>query len=75
MKVLFIGDNDLISKRFNGYDYHELLKNYDIASSMLVENKMSDSEFVQRIERTVDNFTLSIIKSNFLLKLTLFICI
>jgi len=63
MKVLFIGDNDLISRRFNGYDYHDVLFAYNIESSMLVAKKMSNSEFVNQINPSIDNFTLSILKN------------
>ncbi|MCL2295437.1 MAG: glycosyltransferase [Spirochaetes bacterium] len=68
MKVLFIGDNDLISKRFNGYDYHDMLKNYNIESSMLVEHKLSNADFVQRVDSKIDNFTIAIIKNKLFLE-------
>jgi glycosyltransferase involved in cell wall biosynthesis len=63
MKVLFISDNDLISKRFNGYDYNAILEKYDIELKMLVANKMSNDDFVFQINPGIDNFTVTIIKS------------
>jgi len=64
MKVLFISDNDLISKRFNGYDYHDILLNYNVESSMIVNNKMSKVDYVHYINPLlVNNFTLSIFKN------------
>jgi glycosyltransferase involved in cell wall biosynthesis len=63
MKVLFIGDNDLVSRRFNGYDYHDALEHYNIESAMLVENKISDSDFVYQIITYSNDFTLSIIEN------------
>jgi len=63
LKVLFIGDNDLISRRFNGYDYYESLLDYNIESSMLVKEKLSDSHFVHCLNYSIGNFTVSIIKN------------
>jgi glycosyltransferase involved in cell wall biosynthesis len=63
MKVLFISDNDLVSRRFNGYDYHDTLEQYNIESTMLVENKISTSDYVHSIIPNSNDFTLSIIEN------------
>jgi glycosyltransferase involved in cell wall biosynthesis len=65
LKVLFIGDNDLYSRGFNGYNYIDSLKKYNVDATMLVGNKMSNSNFVYQIDHTVNNFTLSILKNKF----------
>ena len=62
MKVLHIGDNDLISRRFNGYDYHDIFLEFGIESSMIVEKKLSNSDFVNSVDIKIDNYSLSIIK-------------
>jgi glycosyltransferase involved in cell wall biosynthesis len=65
MKVLFVSDNDLISRRFNGYDYHDTLEHYNVESTMLVVNKMSDSDYVHPIIPNSNGFTLSIIENKY----------
>jgi glycosyltransferase involved in cell wall biosynthesis len=62
MKVLHIGDRDLICRRFNGYDYHDPLFKRDVDSSNLVMFKSSNSDYVHRIKQLDKNFTKSIIK-------------
>ena len=65
MRVLFVSDNDLLSRRFNGYDYHNALKHNNIESTMLVANKMSESEYVHQIIPNSNDFTLAIIEDKY----------
>jgi glycosyltransferase involved in cell wall biosynthesis len=62
MKVLHIGDRDLICRRFNGYDYHDYLLKNGVDSTNLVMFKSSDSDYVYSIKQLDKNFTKSIIK-------------
>jgi glycosyltransferase involved in cell wall biosynthesis len=68
MKVLHIGDNDLFSRRFNGYDWHDEFKKYGVELNELVVLKQSDSDFVYRVEHLNDTFTGSLIKNRLFLE-------
>jgi glycosyltransferase involved in cell wall biosynthesis len=63
VNVLHISDNDLSSRRFNGYDWHDGLASLGINSELLVVHKISNSDFVHKIEPLDDIFTRSIIKN------------
>jgi glycosyltransferase involved in cell wall biosynthesis len=67
MKVLYIGDNDLFSRRFNGYDYHDFLEKRGVESCHLVTKKMSDKAYVCQVKPLDHDFTLSIIKDKLFL--------
>lgn len=49
MKILHIGDNDLIGNRFNGYDLSDYLNRNGHVSEMCVWRKFSDSNYVHEI--------------------------
>lgn len=63
MKVLHIGDNDLISRRFNGFDWRGDLLAAGIESELLVVDKRSDESFVHAWEKLDEDFTRSIVKN------------
>jgi glycosyltransferase involved in cell wall biosynthesis len=68
MKVLYIGDNDLVSSRFNGYDYYDYLKERGVESCHLVTKKMSDKAYVCKVKPLDVDFTLSVIKDKLFLE-------
>ena len=49
MKILHLNDNDIIGRRFNGYDLSIALQNLNIDSKMLVLNKESNGNISEPI--------------------------